>query len=175
MIALGSAVGDPMFYPDVPILHSLAVITTIVLFNKGLDMLIFRSERAEAVIEGSPFEIARDGMLDWAALHDRRMGQRELFQQFRVAGIRNIGEIDRAYLEANGSVSVFRRPRAKAGLPIVPPLEISHRQKILAGTETKAHQMACCRCAATVTAKEFRERSDCPRCGHSHFIEASTH
>ncbi|MGE0232516.1 MAG: DUF421 domain-containing protein [Flavobacteriaceae bacterium] len=174
VIALGSAVGDPMFYPDVPILHSLAVITVIVGVNKGLDMLIFRSGRAEAIIDGSPLEIARDGVLDWQVLHERRIGQRELFQQLRVAGIRSIGQIDRAFLEANGSVSVFRRERAKAGLPIVPPWEFPDRKVLRAGVETSARQMACCQCGSTVTGKEFRERSDCPRCGHSHFVEAVT-
>jgi uncharacterized membrane protein YcaP (DUF421 family) len=30
VIALGSAVGDAMFYPDVPLLHAIAVITVVV-------------------------------------------------------------------------------------------------------------------------------------------------
>ena len=34
VIALGSAVGDPMFYPNVPLLHGIAVITIIFFLNK---------------------------------------------------------------------------------------------------------------------------------------------
>lgn len=173
VIALGSAVGDPMFYPDVPLLHSLAVITAIVLVNKGLDMLIFRSGRAEVIIDGAPVEVARDGVLDWQTLRDRRIGQRELFQQLRKAGVRSIGQIDRAFLETNGSVSVFQRTRAKAGLPIVPPWELSEPEVLRAGSETSARQMACCQCGSTLSGKEFQQRSDCPSCHHRHFIEAS--
>src|SRR3982751_6355612 len=36
IIALGSATGDPMFYPDVPLLHAIVAITAIVLFTRGL-------------------------------------------------------------------------------------------------------------------------------------------
>ena len=35
IIALGSAVGDPMFYPNVPVLHGLIVITVVVLIERG--------------------------------------------------------------------------------------------------------------------------------------------
>jgi uncharacterized membrane protein YcaP (DUF421 family) len=34
VIALGSAVGDAMFYPDVPLIHALLVVTIVVLANK---------------------------------------------------------------------------------------------------------------------------------------------
>src|SRR5690349_11505750 len=62
VIALGSAVGDAMFYPDVPLLHALLVVTIVVLANKGLDMLIARFKTAERVIDGMPEEAIRDGV-----------------------------------------------------------------------------------------------------------------
>jgi len=172
VIALGSAIGDPMFYPEVPILHSLAVITAVVLFNKGLDLLIFRSRRAEALIDGSAVEIAREGVLAWEVMHERKLGHQELFQQLRIAGIRNIGEIELAYLEPSGGVSVFRRRRARAGLPIVPPWAAGEPDVLLAGEKTDAGRMACCRCAMTIGGKAFGEGEGCPRCGHRRFVRA---
>ncbi len=44
VIALGSAVGDPMSYPEVPLLHALATVTVIVLINKLLDVIALRSD-----------------------------------------------------------------------------------------------------------------------------------
>jgi uncharacterized membrane protein YcaP (DUF421 family) len=35
VIALGSAVGDPMFYHDVPLLHGMAVVTVVVFLHAG--------------------------------------------------------------------------------------------------------------------------------------------
>jgi hypothetical protein len=43
IIALGSAVGDPMFYPDVPLLHALVAITAIVLLTQGVTRVTQRS------------------------------------------------------------------------------------------------------------------------------------
>ncbi|WP_201772918.1 hypothetical protein, partial [Devosia riboflavina] len=43
VIALGSAVGDAMFYPDVPLLHCLLVVTVVVVANKLIDLGIARS------------------------------------------------------------------------------------------------------------------------------------
>lgn len=38
VIALGSAVGDAMFYPDVPLIHALLVVMVVVVANKLLDL-----------------------------------------------------------------------------------------------------------------------------------------
>ena len=45
VIALGSAVGDALFYPEVPLLHAMAAISLVVLINKGLDIAIARWDR----------------------------------------------------------------------------------------------------------------------------------
>lgn len=44
VIALGSAVGDPMFYPEVPLLHAMLVMATVVGLQHGLARLIRRIE-----------------------------------------------------------------------------------------------------------------------------------
>jgi uncharacterized membrane protein YcaP (DUF421 family) len=63
VIALGSAVGDAMFYPDVPLLHALLVVTVVVVANKGLDVIIARSQQAERAIDGIPEEAVRNGVI----------------------------------------------------------------------------------------------------------------
>src|SRR5690606_16984267 len=63
VIALGSAVGDAMFYPDVPLIHARLVITVVVVANKGLDFIGGRSMRAERLIDGNPIEAIRDGVV----------------------------------------------------------------------------------------------------------------
>ncbi len=39
--------------------------------------------------------------------------ERELFTLLRLEGIRDTGEIDCAFFETNGSLSIFRRPASK--------------------------------------------------------------
>ena len=50
VIALGSAVGDAMFYPDVPLIQSMLVVTVVVVANKLLDISISKSGRAERLL-----------------------------------------------------------------------------------------------------------------------------
>lgn len=60
VIALGSAVGDPMFYPEVPLLHGLVVVTVVIGLNLTLNEVTGRSERVERLVEGrNPLRAAR--------------------------------------------------------------------------------------------------------------------
>ena len=49
VIALGSAVGDAPFYPDVPLLAAMAVITTVIGINKGIDRMAKSGGKPAAV------------------------------------------------------------------------------------------------------------------------------
>mgnify|MGYP000976287537 CR=1 FL=1 len=50
VIALGSAVGDATFYPEVPLFHAMLVITLIVGLNKLLDTLIERLDDLSGLV-----------------------------------------------------------------------------------------------------------------------------
>lgn len=77
VIALSSAVGDAMFYPDVPLVHGLIVITLVVLLDKGLAYIVARNPVLEDVIEGKSVEVVRDGVIAYRALKEWLM--RRLF------------------------------------------------------------------------------------------------
>ena len=125
VIALGSAVGDPMFYPDVPIAHALITITVVVLVNKVLDMLALKSDWAEKKINGLPIVLVSDGHLVLENMRAGSLGRSELFKLLRLKGFANLGEIRLAVQEANGDVSCYRYDAPRAGLPIVPPEELT--------------------------------------------------
>ena len=164
VIALGSAVGDPMFYPDVPLLHALVVVTVVVLANKGLDLLIARFKRAERLIDGIPEEVIRDGVIRKRFLASSSLGSSELFQQLRERGVDQLGQVKHAYIESDGNLTVFRsRLDARAGLSIVPPWEVEKPPEAAAGL------LACLRCG---TVQEGA--GTCPHCGHRRWTPALT-
>ena len=51
VVALGSAVGDPMFYPDVPLLHAMVVVGVIVLLQRTVALAVDRSPPFERMME----------------------------------------------------------------------------------------------------------------------------
>lgn len=166
VIALGSAVGDAMFYPDVPLLHALLVVTIVVVANKGLDMLIARFKRAERVIDGEPAELIADGVIAREFLDSKSMGQSELFQQLRHRGIENLGQVRAAFVEPDGAITVFRFREARPGLPIVPPWKVRAPRTIRAGVELEvATAVACMTCGNVSNPAVGAPLASCTKCG----------
>lgn len=154
VIALGSAVGDAAFYPDVPMLHAMAVITVVVLIDKAMDYGIRRWRPVKNMIDGMPSEILRDGRILCNGMAARGMGTLEVMELLRRQGIENLGQVRYAYIEASGALSVFRAVPPIAGLAIVPPPELR-----VAAPPAEGQPRCCTNCGAITPA------DTCPHCG----------
>jgi uncharacterized membrane protein YcaP (DUF421 family) len=124
VIALGSAVGDAMFYPEVPLLHAMLVVLLVILADKAVDAAFRNWTKAKRLVDGTPAEILRDGHLSKAGLDAKGIGPTEVMELLRLAGIRNLGQVECAYMEPSGTVSVFPYDQPRPGLSIVPPIEL---------------------------------------------------
>lgn len=148
VIALGSAVGDAMFYPDVPLIQSMLVVTVVVVANKLLDVSISKSGRAERLLDGMPREAVRDGVVARKFLDENWMSLYELFQELREDGVEQLGEVRRAYIEKDGQVTVFRhKGDIRPGLAIVPPTQIEPRELLSPGdAAARGIDLVCATC-----------------------------
>ena len=168
VIALGSAVGDAMFYPDVPLLHAMLVVTIVVVANKGLDMVIARSKRAERIIDGEPREVVRDGALSASFLRHQTVSRDELFQQLREDGVEQLGQVWRAYIEKDGKLTVFRsKGDAPTGLPIVPPFQLEPPTLVDPAKVGHGSFAVCTECGW-----HYRGKVECAGCGAVHWTRA---
>ena len=170
VIALGSAVGDALFYPDVPLAQAMLVILVVVLINKVIDAAILRWDPVKRVVDGGPVEMVRDGRIVVRSVNHRTMGNAELVSALRTFGVRNLGELDRVYREGNGRLSVFRRDRPEPGLAIEPPPEID-----APGAPDPAGTLVCCgNCGLVVTrpagVPPGASLGSCPDCGQDHWV-----
>lgn len=169
VIALGSAVGDAMFYPEVPLLHSMVVVTIVVGANKFLDMLIARNKQAERFVDGQPMEVVRDGGLSETFLRRLPMSRDELFQKLREDGIEQLGEVRRAYIEKDGKVTVFRfKADTPPGLRIVPPMQIEPPPLVIPGHAGGKQAVVCVDCG-----RPFSGSAECQTCGSHHWTPAT--
>lgn len=168
VIALGSAVGDAMFYPDVPLLHALLVITVVVVANKGLDTVIAKSPRAERAIDGIPEEAIRDGVMCRDFLSSDSLSRNELFQQLREHGVEHLGEVAHAYIETDGALTVFKAKESRPGLPIVPPWEIEPPTEVKPTQAADTDLLVCKQCGTSVD----RDQSACLKCNHDVWVRA---
>lgn len=121
IVALGSAVGDPMFYTDVPLVHGIIVITAVVGLERVLVKLTERNTGVERLIESVPVLLVRDGILLAEALDQEDLSQSEVFMGLREKGVEHLGEVRRAYLEPSGHISVFKeKAPARMGASVLP-------------------------------------------------------
>ena len=177
IIGLGSAVGDPMFQADVPLVHAMLVIAIIVALYRLFMTFVRKSERFERFAEGEPSSIVADGHIELRALEKERISQEELFEILRGSGISQLGEVKYAFLEQSGTLSVFAFPprHVKPGLPIVPPWDIEEPRSFLAGKDvTLPGDYACMRCGAVVRCETASAPRACTRCNGERWTDAIT-
>lgn len=167
VIALGSAVGDPMFYPEVPLLHGMVVLATIVMLERGLANFVHRSEAVESFVEGAPRRLVINGRLDQEGMQREALSREELFATLRVAGAQQLGQVRRAYIEQSGQISTFlyTPKEAKPGLPLIPPWDLARPASFPSGTKApREDDYACSVCGETIQRRRGEELPLCPRC-----------
>ncbi len=108
IIALGSAVGDGMFYPEVPIVYAWVVITAVVLLDLGLDKAQLRVRWLSRTISGTPLLLVHDGTVVEAGLEAARLRRDDLMGLLREEGIEDTGEVRYAFLERSGQLGLLR-------------------------------------------------------------------
>lgn len=172
VIGLGSAAGDPMFYPEVPLLHGMLTLGLVVGFQRLLAHLVIRSETVETYIEGTPVELVRDGVMDPRALSRANLSREDLFERLRAQGVRQLGEVSRAYFEQDGNLTAFMRgDAAPAGLPVVPPWDLEPPPHLKVGTR-HAGEVACTSCGTLLTSNGALPA--CPNCACDTWTPATT-
>lgn len=172
VIALGSAVGDAPFYADVPLLAAMIVITVVVAINKGIDTLIQRSDRAKSVIDGESVPLVEAGRLLPDGMRRRTLSPLEVKSMLRLEGISNLGQVEAAYHEAGGGLSVFRRNDPLPGLPIVPPRDVAEPRRLLRPGDA-ADGLACCaNCGALRRADSVVPDVPCRNCSRTEWTAA---
>ncbi len=153
IIALGSAVGDPMLYENVGLLPGIIVIITVVLLYRIITVLAAKFKPLERLIEGQPKLIVEDGQFVLESLNKEHLAQDEFYSQLRLKSVSHLGQLKYAYLETSGDISVFFREdeHVTYGLPILP--------QQIHESSTQLHKKA---------------YYSCTFCGHSEYIESTT-
>ncbi|MEZ4697758.1 MAG: DUF421 domain-containing protein [Rhodothermales bacterium] len=159
IVALGSAVGDPMFYGDVPLVHSMLVITLIVGMQRGITWLTERNDIAERILSSSPQNLVAKGVIDVESLHREQLSHDELYEGLRLAGVRHLGEVDAAYLEPSGKLSVLRLKETRPGLSVEPAVTSVDRHN----AADEAASSCCAQCGFI----KVRPSQPCPNCGNT--------
>lgn len=126
IIALGSATGDTMFYPQVPILYACGVIAVVVLLDRLMAIAQLRFKPINVFLEGEPMMVIREGRVVDEALRRAAIRPDEFLALLRQQGIDNTGTVRYAFLERSGQLGFHRYdPRAEREGRSTFPLNLS--------------------------------------------------
>jgi uncharacterized membrane protein YcaP (DUF421 family) len=114
LLVLSNAVQNSMNGGDNSVLGGMISAVTLVGANWIVAGLTYRSKKMEALVEGRPQVLIRNGKLFQNTLSDTKLTHHEVMAALRQAGCASMEEVQCAILENDGSISVLVRPKPGA-------------------------------------------------------------
>lgn len=108
IVAMGSAVGDAMFYPDVPLSIPITVITLIAAFQKLYVYIGIKKESVRKITNPKVMKLVENGKLLKENFTEDDIDEFEVYMLLRQEGIRYLSEVEHAYYEQSGVLSVYQ-------------------------------------------------------------------
>lgn len=109
-ILLSEIMGNGLYDEKVKWYVVLLTLLAWCLLKVGFDKMMYKSDKVEVLITGEEDLIIKDGKMDKSKMKANRLDVRELNHALRKQGIFSIDEIERAYMERDGTVTVQRKP-----------------------------------------------------------------
>jgi len=175
IICFGSAVGDPMMGIDVPILHGLVVITTVALLQTGMEWIINKNKRIEVLMEGKADCLVDGGIIRYKSLSANNLSHEDLFRALRNREVEHLGQLNKAFFETSGLISVHFHPpkKIRPGLNIMPEEFIDQKDHKTAGSITGSKtSYSCINCGFTRQFREGETLSSCPVCHSEKWLKS---
>jgi uncharacterized membrane protein YcaP (DUF421 family) len=111
-LMLGEMV-DEIIYGDVSISQGVVAIGMVAAAQYANEWLSYWDHGFDAILEGTPTLVVRNGVLDAKGMRAERMNAKEVMAQLRVLGIDDIREVKQAMVENDGVVSVIKEDWAE--------------------------------------------------------------
>jgi uncharacterized membrane protein YcaP (DUF421 family) len=169
IIGLGSAAGDPMFYKDVGILPALLVFAIVIAIYRIITYFIGKNKNFESLVEGKPVCLIKNGSFAIGNFKKEPLGEDEFFAELRMQGVSQLGQVEEAIVESNGSISIFyfADEAVRYGLPVMPGSLLQQAEKI-----TAPDHYACVFCGNTQQLLPA-EKVNCSVCQKAKWVKAS--
>lgn len=116
VMLISEVVGNAMLASDESLLGGLIAATTLMLVNKFLKVLTFKSKKFSILMEGRPAVLIRHGELNMKEMRKNRVSVEDLEQAGRQNGIGNISTIALAILEADGKISILEDEKIRTSI-----------------------------------------------------------
>ncbi|HUS88088.1 MAG TPA: DUF421 domain-containing protein [Desulfosporosinus sp.] len=101
----------------IPLLSGIIPILVLLLTSLTLAWISLKSEKARAIICGTPSILIQRGKILEEELKKNRYNLTDLLEELRIKNVPNIADVEFAVLETNGQLSVFPKSQKRPTIP----------------------------------------------------------
>ncbi len=108
IVAFGSAVGDAMLYPSIPLSIPIFVITLIAAFQRAYVSIGIRYSSVRKITHPTVLKLVENGRLLTENFAMDEIDENEVLMLLRQSGIRYLSQVEHSYYEQSGKLSVYK-------------------------------------------------------------------
>ena len=117
----------PLENPSVPLLYAIIPLSTLMLFEVGISMILTKFPKLKNLISPRPSVIIRQGKLDQKELRRLRISMDEFLSVLRQNNVADISDVNYAIMEQNAKITIV--PKAEASQPTMKEFNLPCRDK----------------------------------------------
>jgi uncharacterized membrane protein YcaP (DUF421 family) len=89
--------------------EAFILVATLVGWNMFIDWLTFRFPKLQHTLEPPPLPLIQNGRVLWRNLRHELVSEAELRTKLREHGVKDPSEVEKAYMEPDGEVTVLKK------------------------------------------------------------------
>ncbi|WP_097026550.1 YetF domain-containing protein [Clostridium peptidivorans] len=97
----------PMQDTEIPLIHGVIPIITLITLQASLVILQLKSEKLRNIVNGKPSILIESGQIDIKELKHQKFNINDLMEELRLQGFYDIEDIQYAILETSGQLSII--------------------------------------------------------------------
>jgi uncharacterized membrane protein YcaP (DUF421 family) len=92
--------------------EAFILVATLISWNMFIDWLTFRFPKLQQTLEPPPLPLIQNGRVLWRNLRHELVSEAELRTKLREHGVKDPSEVEKAYMEPDGEVTVLKKKKA---------------------------------------------------------------
>lgn len=108
LVVMGDLIQNGVTQSDMSVTGITIAVTTFALLSVASSYLVFKSKRAQRIIEGTPLIVVQDGKLVEENMRTERITYDDVMEEARTQQIENLADIKWGVLESTGSISFIK-------------------------------------------------------------------
>lgn len=166
-VSLAAAIGMPVLAPDRGLLPAVVIAGVIVLVERIVSRIAYRNQRFEAITQDEISTLINEGVMQLDSMKDTRVTRERLLAQLRSASLFHLGQIQRLYIESNGSFTLIQQEPPKPGLSVIPVWDQAFRDE-----QKKVPDVFVCFNCGQPEPIAIKPTHSCPNCQDNNWVEA---